>query len=402
MFQLQSIRFNLVTESPAVRKGSEEEIFGLRPRYLRHNLWTPDTDPKLVAAVWTHTARPLPRPPHPEIDNLAVRQTLEENPDLFKIVTLIKVDVLRRLTQSHPNRPFVESVLEGFTHGFWPWTRTLCEGYPLTHDESRPLKLSPEKEEFLRKQIQHERDLDRQSESFGKTLLPGMYCMPHYIVPKPHSTDWRLVNDLSAGPYSLNSMVDHQFITGYPLDNLSHLGEMLLRKWKEKPGNVLVLWKSDISEAYRVCPMHKLWQMKQVIRFSNDLCVDRVNMFGGSPSGSIFIAFNSLVAWVARFVRLVESLVYVDDSFGAEDDGQMELYSLYSPYNQWYPVQQLEARLLNLWDELGIPHKQKKQLFGSRLSILGIEVNANSLTFSLPQESKDRLQKSCRRGVRKE
>ena len=121
-------------------------------------------------------------------------------------------------------------------------------------------------------------------------------------------------------------------------------------------------------------------------------------MFGGSPSGSIFIAFNSLVAWVARFVRLVESLVYVDDSFGAEDGGQMELYS---PYNQWYPVQ--KARLLNLWDELGIPHKQKKQLFGSRLSILGIEVDANSLTFSLSRESKDRLSEElsawCQKGV---
>jgi len=50
--------------------------------------------------------------------------------------------------------------------------------------------------------------------------------MPNYVVPKPHSDDWCLVNDLSAGPFSLNSMVDCQLITGFLLDNLSQLGEL--------------------------------------------------------------------------------------------------------------------------------------------------------------------------------
>jgi hypothetical protein len=384
---------------PAIRQ-SEEDVFGLRPKYLRHNLWTPDSDPKLTAAAWTLTARPLPRPPPAELDNISACLTLENRPDLFKIVTPIHVPVFRRLTLSHPNRPFVESVMQGLTDGFWPWANTVQEGYPVTHDESRPLCLTPEKEEFLQRQIQHERDLDRLSSSFGTDLLPGMYCMPHYVVPKPHSTDWRLVNDLSAGSFSLNSMVDRQFITGYPLDNLSHLGELLIKRLKDKPDAKFVVWKSDISEAYRICPMHQLWQLKQVVRFQGDLSVDRVNMFGGTSSGAIFIAVNSLAAWVARFERLIEDLIYVDDSFGVEECGELVLYS---PYNQHFPTQQ--ARLLELWDEIGIPHKLKKQTFGSRLTVLGIEVDADSLTFALPEESKDRLSKELsdwsKKGVRK-
>lgn len=149
--------------------------------------------------------------------------------------------------------------------------------------------------------------------------------------------------------------------------------------------------------------MHKLWQLKQVVRVQGGLVVDRVNMFGGTSSGPIFISVNSLVAWVAKTERLVENLTYVDDSFGLEEVGNM---SLYAPYGEEFPSQQ--TRLLQLWDEVGIPHKRKKQIFGSRLTILGIDVDLDLLSFTLPQESKDRLsaeleewsQKGVRRKVK--
>ena len=282
----------------------------------------------------------------------------------------------------------------------WPWAQTICDGYPLTHDESRHLQLTPEKQTFLSEQIRHEQSLERMSQAFGNDLLPGMYCMPHYVVPKPHSDNWRLVNDLSAGDFSPNSMIDHSCVTGYPMDTLSHLGDLLLRKLKENPEMELLIWKSDISEAYRICPMHELWQLKQIVRLQEGLCVDRVNMFGGSSSGPIFISFNALTSWIARFERLIESLAYVDDSFGVNDCQDM---TRYEPYDRDFPTQQ--ARLLQLWDEIGIPHKEKKQIFGVQLSVLGIEVDAKELTFTLPLESKLRLSKELsewsRKGVRR-
>ena len=391
---------NRVMGGPVVPDQSEDEILGVRPKYLRYNLWPLDSDPKLTAAAWTETAIPLKRPSLSEFNNSEACRTIADHPDLFKIITPINVSKLRSLTAAHPNRLFVESVLEGLSNGFWPWANTSLEGYPVTHDESRPLRLSPEKEEFLLNQIQHERDLGRISPSFGQELLPGMYCMPNFVVPKPHGNGWRLLNDFSAGLFSLNSMVDRREITGYPLDNLSHLGELLLRKRKEKPEVKLVVWKSDVSEAYQICPMHKLWQIKQVVRVNGELSVDHVNVFGGSSSGPIFISVNSLVAWVARFEKLIESLVYVDDSFGIEESGKMKFYA---HYNQWFPAQQ--ACLLELWDEIGFPHQLKKQLFGSVLTVLGIEVDSELLTFSLPKESKDRLSEGLsawsNKGVRK-
>ena len=301
---------------------------------------------------------------------------------------------------SHPNKVFVESVLEGLREGFWPWASTVKEGYPLTWDESKQMTLTPEKEEFLNKQLEHEVNFDRMSQDFGMELLPGMYCMPNYVVPKPHTDNWRLVNDLSAGLFSLNSMVDRQRITGFPLDNLAQLGELLMKNHRLNPGKCFVIWKSDVAEVYRICPMHVLWQLKQAIRIRGKLRIEQVNVFGRSGSGVIFILLNALVAWIAKYKELIECLIYVDDSFGVNEEGAVEWYEL---YDEDYTFQQ--ARLLKLWDKIGIPHKKKKQLSGGRLTGLGIEVNANNLLFALPKESKERLEKELeewgQKGVRK-
>lgn len=211
--------------------------------------------------------------------------------------------------------------------------------------------------------------------------------MPIYAVPKPHSSDLRLVTDHSYGEYSLNSMIDHDSVTGYPLDNLNKFGEMLLDLEMKKPGKSLIAWKSDIAGAYRILPMHPLWQIKQVNTIDGERFIDRCNAFGGCASGSIFIAFNSLVAWIAKEVKKVRYLGnYVDDSSGC---GLADDLIYYTPYKKSYPRDQ--ATLLNLWDELGIPHKEAKQVFGSPLTIIGISVNSNYLTFTLPDDAKQRL-----------
>jgi hypothetical protein len=70
-------------------------------------------------------------------------------------------------------------------------------------------------------------------------------------------------------------MIRKEDIAGYPLDNMTQLGEMLLRKKKEFPEEELVLFKSDISEAYRYLPMHPLWQIKQVNTIQRERHIDR-------------------------------------------------------------------------------------------------------------------------------
>ena len=371
---------------------------GMQPKYLRYNVWDPTSDFTPTTADWTEMATPLSRPPLSELVNPIATKTIREYPDLFKVITPIKVDIFESYLSTHPNQPFVRSICEGLREGFWPWADTTKPDYPAINDQAQSTPADKGKAQFLKDQLEVELTKGRFSPSFGTDLLPGMYSMPIYAVPKPNSSDFRLVTDQSYGKHSLNSMVKHESVTGYPLDNLVHFGEMLLDLQRKKPDQVRVAWKSDIAEAYRILPMHPLWQIKQINMIEGKRYVDRCNAFGGSASGALFIAVNSLVAWIAKRIKGVSYLGnYVDDSSGC---GLADDTVFYEPYQRSFPRDQVI--LLSLWDELGIPHKEKKQVYGSPLTVIGINVDANNLSFTLPDEAKVRLMEElkwwCRSG----
>jgi hypothetical protein len=133
--------------------------------------------------------------------------------------------------------------------------------------------------------------------------------------------------------------------------------------------------------------MHPLWQIKQIVMVDKERDVDHNNCFGGRGSAGVYIAFNALVMWIANNKRMVPDLwTYMDDSFGIDECRNKRQYHQYGkdmPANQ--------VKLLSLWDNLGIPHEPHKQVFREKLTVIGIEVNANSLTLTLPSESLNNL-----------
>ena len=359
----------------------------MRPKYLRYNLWDPDSDFSPSVSDWTLTATPLEGPPLSALNDEAVTKTLHDHPHLFKIVTPVRVEIFEAYLATHPNQPFVKSVCNGFREGFWPWAETPKPGYPTTNDESKPAPIDVRKADFLRAQRDIELAKGRFSPPFTHNLLPGMYCMPIYAVPKPHSTTLRLVTDQSYGKYSPNSMVNHEKVTGFPLDNMVHFGEMLMDLERREPGVEKVVWKSDIAEAYRILPMHRRWQVKQITRIDDEYHVDRCNVFGGCGAGGLFISFNALVIWIAKEIKRIRYLSgYVDDSSGC---GRHNDRLIYEPYGKDYPRDQVI--LMNLWDELGIPHKPHKQVNGSPLPVIGITVDANQLSLALSDDAREAL-----------
>jgi hypothetical protein len=88
-----------------------------------------------------------------------------------------------------------------------------------------------------------------------------------------------------------------------------------------------------------------------------------------------------LVIWIATVVKFIEDLLaYVDDtySWGFTDD-----LTWYEPYRKFLPSKQ--ASLLLLWDEIGVPHEEDKQVFGETLTIIGMDVDPNAMTITMPQ-----------------
>lgn len=142
--------------------------------------------------------------------------------------------------------------------------------------------------------IEKEVDVGRYSPAFGSDLLPGVYSMPIPAVPKPGSDKLCLVTNHSASDYAPNNMISRGDIAGMTLDNVQDLASAL-RLYRREGGenDDLIVWKADVSVAYRHIPMHPFWQIKQVVSFEGRRHVDQRNMFGGRASQRIFHAFMS-------------------------------------------------------------------------------------------------------------
>ena len=97
-----------------------------------------------------------------------------------------------------------------------------------------------------------------------------MYAMPIHVIPKPHTVNYRLITNLSAGDYAPNTMIDKSKVTNLPLDTISDLGAALIAFCRSHGNVKLLMWKSDVSQAYRRMPMHERWQMKQIHTIENE------------------------------------------------------------------------------------------------------------------------------------
>jgi hypothetical protein len=139
------------------------------------------------------------------------------------------------------------------------------------------------------------------------------------------------------------------------------------------------MWKSNIEAAYRNLWLAKEWQIKQTVSVGSNCYVDHCNCFGNRASYKVFISFTLLVTWIAEHVRQIPHLkIYSDDNASFDVVGNVLFYE---PYHRYFPCSQ--ARLLCLWDELNIPHTEKKQIYGPIVPFVGFDVDPNVMTISI-------------------
>ncbi|KAF7334109.1 RNase H domain-containing protein [Mycena venus] len=347
----------------------DEEDTSCLPKYMRGMAWK-ENQPASYSrtAHYTEIDQPLPWPPPYEFQNTAAMQTISDHPDLF-------------------HNP--QSVTAGLRDGCWPWMNTRHDNrYPETWDNSWAPPASDRERDFINGQRDIEIEKGRFSRNSGPDLLPGMYSTPILAVPKPHSDDLRLVSHQSSGPFAPNTMVDKVQTKGPRMDTMQQFIPTLLRFRHVHPNAELVAWKSDMAEAFRFTSVHKLVQIKQIAT-SNlptrveaasgktngpvQRNVDWCSTFGSCGSPRIWASVMGLVIWIAIFVKhLPDIFCYVDDT-------------------KYLPTKQ--AQLFFLWDFLGIRHKEKKQIHGASLPIIGFKIDPNTMTAKLPPDSKADLEK---------
>ena len=131
MSALNALAAGTSKEALSVREAKErgeQPVKGTYPRFARDLLWEEDHYPSIKASVELSEdpaiATPMPRPPPREQFHADFLRTVDHNSDLFSIVTPINVDIFAYLLTDHPNRPFVQSVLQALKEGAWPWAGT--------------------------------------------------------------------------------------------------------------------------------------------------------------------------------------------------------------------------------------------------------------------------------------
>ena len=133
-------------------------------------------------------------------------------------------------------------------------------------------------------------------------------------------------------------------------------------------------------------PMQSLWQIKHM-SFHVKRCVDSCNVFWGCAPQCLWHAFMFLVIWIAVMKYLIQLLyIHVNDSFSVQMRGERLFYKQYHKY-----LPSNLTRLLQLWDFIGLPHEERKQVFGDVLPIIGFEVNSNFMRVHMSDESKLQL-----------
>ena len=149
----------------------------------------------------------------------------------------------------------------------------------------------------------------------------------------------------------------------------------------------LILYKSDIQGAYHNIPIAPLWQLKQAIEFEGQRHIDGCNCFGSHGFYYVYLAFISSICWITLYVKGILHLkCYIDNNCCFALLGDVKFYR---KYNCYFPTDQ--TKLLEFWDELGLPHEKRKQIYGPVIPFISFDVDPNAMTVSIGDERQHNL-----------
>lgn len=91
----------------------------------------------------------------------------------------------------------------------------------------------------------------------------------------------------------------------------------------------------------------------------------------------------SLAMWVTQNVFGIEDLLlYIGDTFSFDSASNTDIYK---PYSRVMPSKQ--ADLLQLLDTIRIPYNDIKQVHSYVLAVVGLEVDPNTMSVTMPDDT---------------
>ena len=273
--------------------------------------------------------------------------------------------------QSHPDRAYVDYIVQGIHHGF---RLGFAYGAVKLRSASRNMRSAEENPEVVEQYLAKECGLGR----VVGPLEPDVriHVSRFGVIPKSHQPGkWRLIFDLSAPKgFSVNDGIPSE------LCSLSYasVDDAVQRIMSYTRGALLA--KLDIESAYRIIPVHPDDRPLLEMMWKGRLYVDTSLPFGLRSAPKLFNALADGLSWILRAKGTRDQLHYLDDFLfiGAPNTEECK--------------QALECAL-STCAILGIPvATQKVEGPSTCLSFLGIELDTQALQLRLPAEKLRRLQ----------
>jgi hypothetical protein len=358
--------------SSSSKRKTEDLVDG--PRFKRRYLWTDAAICRSPAALDTETAVPFISPPSHLLEDPSILSSLSELQGYINTETPFDVDKLELILSSHPNQPFVRSVIRSLREGFWPFDDGVWDD-----DFDDMDNYSSEELDLMA--IRSFRDKECEARHWSPQLpfdhlLPGMKTSPMFVVWQKHKP--RIITD-HAGSGLNNGISKDDSRVKY--DDMHPFGQAMRQARSKNPSVDLVLYKSDVAAAFLNLPAHPLWQLRQVVSVDGKKYIVRRLVFGNRASPRCWCAVSALICWIGeQKLNIIGLHVYMDDYFGWDLASNMVFFQ-----GRLRPKRQVQ--LLLFWDSIRCPYDLNKQDHGSSLKIIGFWVEINKGTITLSPDS---------------
>ena len=274
--------------------------------------------------------------------------------------------------RSHPDTEFAGYILEGIQHGF-------RIGYNHTDHTCLPavrnLPSATEHPDVISKYLTTEVAKGRMLGPLPTGTIPEIQISRIGVIPKKSTPGkWRLIMDLSFPPTcSVNDGIDPK------TSSLTYIRVDDIANKVARSGKGTYLAKMDVSEAYRIVPVHPDDKHLLGINWQGQVYIDATLPFGLRSAPLIFTALADGLQWVLEQRGVSYIAHYLDD------------FITIGPPNSNQCFRNLHI-ITETCRELGIPLAPHK-LVGPTTCIvfLGIEIDTITMELRLPQDKLDKL-----------
>ena len=295
---------------------------------------------------------------------------MSTNHDVRNIAnTPVKANVLEIYLADYPFAEIARELFSGFSSGFslhyyGPRIQMTCSNVQsLIGNENIALDIAL-------KEVQ----LGRVAGPFPCIPLPNLRISPVGLVPKKDGS-WRLIHHLSYPENaSVNDFIDEKYcsVRYSSFDTALEMLAML--------GQGAIAARLDIKSAFRLLPIDPKDFELLGFKISNYYFVDKCLPFGCSLSCNLFEKFATFLEWELKRRSNSENVVhYLDDFLVAGAAHSNDCAYLMSEFK-------------GMCEQFGVPMAEEKTIGPtSVLTFLGLEINTNHMTVSIPQDKLQRL-----------